>query len=790
MRRSFISGLAAAMFISGLGAAAARADVTDAQVTAAIKAGVQYLYGIQKQWGNWEKQNVAPKPGEGAGHQEGQYGGWTALVLDALLATGEEYQGNPKLQKGLDFMTKLDPPGTYATGLRAHVWPQLPDQFLEFLKTDAYRLMEALSDNGTYRYPLKKQDDWDNSCTQYGILGLWECQKRGVPVSQSSWQRAEKHFMDTQNADGGWGYAKSNDKSTMNMTAAGLACLYITEDYLHASEFVRPGVTENHPVHKRIEMGVKWFDQNFQPAASNAYGMVGVERVGVASGRKYFKNEDWYRVGATAFVGAQAGGGAIPGSNGEDVNTAFALIFLSRGRVPVFVNKLEIVGYPWNNRPRDVANLTAWASNELEIHMNWQVVGIDRPAAEWMDAPLLYLSGHTPLTLTDEQIAKLKEYLDMGGLLVVNADAASKQFVESVTQIFEKVYPYKFKPLASNDTLLDLVYPIKGVDAMVLDNGVRHLIVILTHDPAAGWQVDNQRGDTASYQLMGNIFEYAIEKTQPRNRLEIHTETKTGSSANGVYVGRARYTGNWNPEPLAWRYQNYFDNNQSKADPKMLTYDMKDIGEADVSMIHVVGTADTKFTDDDIKGIQAFVAKGGIILFETAGGQPAFSDSVRQMLAKAFPNNPIRRLSPASPIINGSGIDNAFNNSLVDYRVYYKQRLGISTQPALQAISFDDQPRVIISAEDMSNAMLGQPVWGIFGYGTQSARQLMTNIMLYAKKVHPAEGKDEKSDEFKAAEEAKKKAAAEAQKKAAEKPAETKPDAKPAPKVPAPVKPN
>ena len=57
------------------------------------------------------------------------------------------------------------------------------------------------------------------------------------------------------------------------------------------------------------------------------------------------------------------------------------------------------------------------------------------------------------------------------------------------------------------------------------------------------------------------------------------------------------------------------------------------------------------------------------------------------------------------------------------------------------------------SAEDLSNAMLGQPVWGIFGYSTRSARQLMTNILLYAKKMHPAKGEDDKAEENKKAKE-------------------------------------
>ena len=102
MRQWCISGLAAMLCCYTVGVATARANVTDAQVTAAIKGGVQYLYSVQKAWGNWESQATLPKDLQAGGVTGSiQFGGRTALILDALLSTGEEYQGNPKLKRAL-----------------------------------------------------------------------------------------------------------------------------------------------------------------------------------------------------------------------------------------------------------------------------------------------------------------------------------------------------------------------------------------------------------------------------------------------------------------------------------------------------------------------------------------------------------------------------------------------------------------------------------------------------------------------------------------------------------------
>jgi hypothetical protein len=50
--------------------------------------------------------------------------------------------------------------------------------------------------------------------------------------------------------------------------------------------------------------------------------------------------------------------------------------------------------------------------------------------------------------------------------------------------------------------------------------------------------------------------------------------------------------------------------------------------------------------------------------------------------------------------------------------------------PRLLAVSINGQPRIFISGEDLTFAMLNQPKWGVFGYTTDSAQKIMTNMVL------------------------------------------------------------
>ena len=54
------------------------------------------------------------------------------------------------------------------------------------------------------------------------------------------------------------------------------------------------------------------------------------------------------------------------------------------------------------------------------------------------------------------------------------------------------------------------------------------------------------------------------------------------------------------------------------------------------------------------------------------------------------------------------------------------------TAPRLRGIFLDGQPRVLFSREDLTYGLLEQPCWGVVGYASSSARDLMANIVRHA----------------------------------------------------------
>ena len=122
------------------------------------------------------------------------------------------------------------------------------------------------------------------------------------------------------------------------------------------------------------------------------------------------------------------------------IDTAFNLLFLSRGRHPILFDKLQFDG-AWSNRPRDVANLTQYASRELERPFNWQVVPVDAGWQNWMDAPVLFIASHRPPPLSPADVDQLRLYAENGGLIFTSADLDAAPFNASVADLAAKLFP-------------------------------------------------------------------------------------------------------------------------------------------------------------------------------------------------------------------------------------------------------------------------------------------------------------------------------------------------------------
>lgn len=767
--------------------------LTDVEIGWAIDAIRDGLYAGQNRSGTWEFESGDPSLLHLVTHLTGQ----TTIAVYALLASGQSYQ-EPRLQPAIDFLRAQKPDYTYVRSLRAHIWALLPEKFGPLLEDDRNWLLRAYGfDSGSWAYTeIPMESGYDNSLTQYGLLGLWEAAKRNHEIPDRIWKRIEDHYLRTQLVDGGWNYRPQFAEARGSMTAAGLTCLFVTQDFLHADEFIKPGLRDTDQ-QKAIERGLDWFDQNFAVQRHPGlvfeadqtylfYYLYGMERVGLASGYKRFGRHDWFRAAAAEVInrlcdpiidpetGRLAGltAKANIGSTGmvetPVVQMSFGLMFLAHGRVPIIVSKLRDPSLAWNNRPRDAAHLAAWIGRETEQRLSWQILNIDAPLEEWFDGPMVYLASHEAFDYLSEyndelqrrgrgdaprftKLERLKRYIDLGGLVLTNADAGNQRFTDAVQTLGRKMYPqYEWRELPADHFVYTLSAPVERPGGLIgLSSGVRELMIHCPRsDFGAALQVNDVNKRRDDFSTLSNVYYYASERglTAPRLNRKLLLDEK--QVTDGVQplgaplftkatIARAVYGGNWNPEPaadelLALRLRTNRSIDLSTIDVPLESVD--DSPASAAALLIVRGTSAHAFTQAEGKALKAYIDGGGTVLFEDVGGVSAFGRSAEEFVESLAPGSRFRR--PARhAVITGATLERGVDCTNVSYRLYSLERFGgREPRPRLRALHERDDSeelRVFVSREDLSNALLGQPCWGVSGYTTADAANLMGNLINY-----------------------------------------------------------
>ena len=762
-----VAALLAAVSLPRDARAASTKEVNDA-----IDKAVKYLYDVQ-QGDNWELVQ-SPTGDERPSVRGKQWGGLTAMATYALLAAGQNPQ-DERVARAVTWLLENELNGTYAVGLRAQVWQFLPEKHPQrakiraAIRKDAELLLAGAgqrkdSSFGFYGY-FAGDDHYDRSNSQYGVLGTWAVEQAGAEVPTKYWQVQDEVWKKSQNQDGGWGYS-GDDPSKPTMAAAGVATLFITQDYLLDMKRDCQG---NH-FNQNIEMGLAFMDRNINELlGGNYYGMYGVERIGVASGRKYFGGVDWYTVGSDFLVKNQGQDGAWGGedehSNARKIpNTCFALYFLTRGRAPILMNKLDYSHLAkegkdsgWNQRPRDLANFSRWMTRNLDGRFtNWQIVTLKAQSQELHDAPILYVAGSEPFTFGKEDVAKLRQFVDEGGLILGNADCGNNKFSNSFRALARAMYETReFRDLEPTHVILtgqqfNASKWKRKPRVQSLGNGVREqMILVPNEDLSKAWQQRSNFTKEELYQLPANIFLYLVREKSIgyKGDTYIVRDTGAGKPANEIRVARLQYPGgNWDPEPGGWRRLATLLKNASLA---TLTAEPVMLGSGklkDYKVAHLTGTTKIKLTDAARKEIKAFADAGGTLIIDAAGGSPDFADSVTEELVALFGADARKAVrSPLSPNHPVYALPELAIPKF-EYRNFARSKLGRLNTPRLAAIEANERVVAFFSRDDISGGLVGQPVDGILGYAPETATELMRNMLVYAQtdgKGFPPKPKDQ-----------------------------------------------
>lgn len=728
------------------------AKLTDKQVDDAVEAIKAFLYKNQSADGGWYGSHH--KDAQDKGGHAGPWGP-TAMAVLSLIVAGESPQ-NPKIQKALELLAKAEVTGSYVLSMRTHVWSYLPqDTFGKLLEKDAETMYNSWYGWARFGYPIAKYGESfndkyggspsspnnggrvDNSTTQYGVLALWQADKRGANIPDKFWELAVSNFLELQDPNGGWAYSGARN-TTQTMTSAGLTVLFIAQQELFRGQSkANPKITE------AIQKGLQYLNDNYvggeKGHGGGSYLWYGYERVGLASGIKYFGGKDWFQDIGKQIVKRN-------GNYGSAIhNAAFDLMFLARGRVPVWINKLQIPGTAWNNRPNDVYFLNRFISSYREHEVNWQVVGVESEPKEWMSAPLMWISSDKDVQWTDQHVAKIKEYIDLGGTVLANPEDRSSSFRASIQELAEKMYPdLKFERVSRDHPMANLLEGdprgSKAPEFEILSNGARVLMIMPKNDWGMTFQKDEKPNPkkVSAWRDIINIYGVVTDRGELTPRLSSPWVAKAaGPSTGTIKVVIPQWedpAGKLTEADFYKPMKNYMHNTTGRT-LDVQTLPLAELASASPALLHMTGVNAISISEAERDAIKAYIDAGGTVLIENFGGTGEFATSVRDQLNPLFPGNE-DKVSTRSDIITGRNLpEGSTNNRRVVFRRLVIERSNPDGRLTLRGWEVDKRYPVLLSYEDLSLGMLGAKQYGINGYSVDSSRNLMVNILLDAEKA-------------------------------------------------------
>lgn len=749
-----------------------RTPVDAARVERAIESSVDFLLQQQKPDGGWS---------EFMHYRHGV----TSLVTLALLNAGLE-PDHPRVSRALQLLDGQELEYTYTVSLQTMAFCTAnPAKYASMIKRNAEWLINSQNASGGWSYGGNRGDSPDESNSQFALLALHEAQRTGLKFEDpEKWngvfENARLYWERIQNGDGSFGYGGSSPRGSM--TCAGVASLVIAgaqTDSLESTADQTIMCCGNDDSSKnRIEMGLKWLGDNFTvrhnpnfPSRYHLYYLYALERVGRLTGRRYIGKSDWYREGAEQLINVlQSADGKFSAGDIDGnayTETAFALLFLSKGKRQTLISRLKYRGSDandWNHHSTAIQNLTAHTEQAWKRDLSWQNVDLDRSSVkELLETPVLFISGTKASQFTRKQKELLKDYTDQGGFIFVEGcdgdGCRGQEFENYFRKLVAEVWDAQLEKLPQDHPVWFAEARVKPGDLPGEDSWIygvqtccRLGIVYVPYSLSCRWELNLPYGAkpdyselvqndlNASTKIGINVLAYATGKElkEKLDTVTILEEVKDLTpTRRGVFkFAKLRHNAGYDDAPRAASNLILWLNktNPFRMSSEKLSVSITKQNLENYPLVFIHGRGRLTFTPKEREVLREYL-KNGTIIGDAICADDAFVESFRgemeiitgkelqpleishPMFSRDFGGFDIRSVKMIDPDLSGEGVAAATR----------------FTQPRIEVARSGSRISVLFSPLDLSCALESRHSLQCRGYIREDAARIGINMILYAK---------------------------------------------------------
>jgi Domain of unknown function (DUF4159) len=739
------------------------------RVREAIDSGIIFLRRAQSE-GDWD--NAFPV----------YRGGVNALCCLAMLTAGVPPE-DPAVQSSmasLDRMT-IEDSSIYAVSLMTMVYCLADaDTRKARIRECAEFLVDSQLPSGgwTYQGGMGRGMTTDSSNTQFALLALHEAALVGIEIPRETWLKSRDYWLGVRDErTGGFAYGNHSPEPSGSMTCAGISSLLIIDENLEKPVPLANGRIVCCAEQDRlaeVDAASAWLARNFTVRSNPSnvghfrsawmYYLYGMERAARLSGQRFFGQHDWYRAGAMQFLRNQGMNGSFTGrSHGENdpnIATAYALLFLSKGKRPVVIGKYSHGdGGDWDRHRQGVHYLVRRLERDWSRPLNWQTIDSTVATADdLLEAPVLFLSGRDELRLNETQKKALREYVDYGGLIFAEAcqgDGCGDDvpFDRSFRALMEELFPSSpLRLLEASHPVYSAWYPIENPNPdrplWGLQSSCRTSVIYCPRNLAGLWQ-HNRASSLKSMppgaareveycvRLGANVLAYAtgrdLKEKLDRPKTLVDNEFRPG--ARTPLIPKLAHNGGDDDAPNAWqnivRRAQHDLGQRFRFERRMIEPSLEQL--ADYPMVFMHGRSAFSWSEEQRLALREYLLnRGGFLFADSICTSSQFNNAFRDEIARIIPEASLQVIPPEDPI--WSKDQGGYDLKTVGMHTVARGG-GVSfakVTPQIEGVRLNNRWVVIFSPHDLSCAMENASPAQCPGYDKDDAARLGVNIILYA----------------------------------------------------------
>ena len=298
------------------------------------------------------------------------------------------------------------------------------------------------------------------------------------------------------------------------------------------------------------------------------------------------------------------------------------------------------------------------------------MVNLQVSAEDWLDSPVLLITGSEDPHFTPDDIAKLKTFVDDGGIIFSTADGAKLAFTAAMKKYASQIVggQYEMRELPKDHAIFNIQYPVVNPPRMLgMTNGIRELWIHSPSDMGAIWQM-RALSHRADWDIPANIYLYATGKVNSREKFQnLIVSPGNDPTVRNIALARVSYAGNWDPEPVAWPRMAKLAQARFHTNLQISDVPVANLDPMKTPVAHLTGTAGFTLAPDGVAALKKYLDDGGTLLVDAGGGSDTFNSSFSKLVAQLYPKDSLDDLSPDSPVITGK-ITDGVDASSVDFR--------------------------------------------------------------------------------------------------------------------------